>query len=256
MNTRIPNQATFFYKGKWNASMDTLLLATVSKMRTSIASTDDMVSDSVLHEACKVINQHFGNAITCADVVSRLELLRVRHKTFNEILSTPGVRWDLDEKHIVADDETWKIIFRTNPLAGAYYYQDEAEYGRLTAVFGCTGVKEENSREVITLSDTTEVIVITDSPVPNAPTRAKHVPSPGDAEEVNSPFINPSKTVIRKLFDESSSNTEQGSPSRAGGLVGRMDGTRLIPVKQEYSSPKGSSCASWSPAAPSRKAAP
>ncbi|XP_042006451.1 uncharacterized protein LOC121755240 [Salvia splendens] len=95
--------------------MDTLLLSIVIKLRTNSSSTDDYVTDSVLNEACKVINLRFATAITCADIVSRLELLRVRHQTFNEVVSTPGVSWDLDEKRIIADEETWKFIFRTPP---------------------------------------------------------------------------------------------------------------------------------------------
>ncbi|KAG6400976.1 hypothetical protein SASPL_137821 [Salvia splendens] len=257
MNPLIPTQETFFYRGKWNASMDKLLLSTMIKLKTIFSSTDDSVSPSVLNEACKVINLRFEPTITCADVVSRLELLRVRHKTFDEVVSTPGVRWDLDEKIIIADEETWKFMFRTKPLTGAYYYRDESEYGRLTTVFGNHSLgKKPTSREVIAISDTTEVIVITDSPVPNAPVRAKHAHSPADPDEVNSPFVIPSKMVCRKLFDESSNNTDQGSSSRAGGYAGRMDPPLLFPGKHVYSSPKGSSCASWSPAASLRKAAP
>ncbi|KAG6433717.1 hypothetical protein SASPL_105332 [Salvia splendens] len=189
MNPQIPTQATFIYRRKWNAAMDTLLLSTVIKLRTGSRSNDDYLTDTVLNEACKVINLHFATEITCADTVSRLELLRVRCQTFNEVVSTPGVRWDLDEKLIVADDATWKFIFRTNPLAEAYYYRDEPEYSRLTTMFGLHDVKKE--KKVITISDTTELIVITDSLVPYAPTRGKHVPSPADPDEVNSPFIDP-----------------------------------------------------------------
>ncbi|KAG6406518.1 hypothetical protein SASPL_134122 [Salvia splendens] len=227
--------------------MDTLLLSTVITLRNSSASCDDGVTNSVLNEACKVINLRFPTAITCADIVSRLELLRVRLQTFNEVVSTPGVRWDLDEKWFVADNESWKFIFWTNPLAGAYYYRDEVEYIRLTTMFGMRHEKKETSQAVIAISDTTEVIVITDSPAPNAPTRAKHVPSPADPDEVNSPFVHPSTMVRRKLFDEEWTNLEQGSPSIAGGLVGLMG--------PAGSSVKGSSCASWSPAGPSRKSA-
>ncbi|KAG6424549.1 hypothetical protein SASPL_114967 [Salvia splendens] len=188
MNPQIPPQATFFYRGKWTATMDTLLLSTVIKLRAGSSSNDDSVTDAALNEACK---------------------------TFKEVVSTSGVRWDLDEKLIVADGATWKFIFRTNPLAGAYYY--EAEYSRLTTMFGIQGVKKEKSREVITISDATELIVITDSPVPNAPTRGKHVSSPTDQDEVNSPFIEPLTLVRRKLFDEPSTNTDEVLPSMAGG---------------------------------------
>ncbi|KAG6418954.1 hypothetical protein SASPL_121161 [Salvia splendens] len=197
MNPQIPTHATFFYREKWNATMDTLLLSTVIKLRTGRRLNDDYLTDTVLNEACK-----------------------------------------------------------TNPLAGAYYYRDEPEYSRLTTMFGLHDVKKEKSCEVITISDTTELIVITDSPVTYAPTRGKHIPSPADPDEVNSPFIDPCTLVHRKLFDEPSTYTDQMSPSMAGGVVGSMDPTRYLPVKQLYSSPKGSSCASWSPAAPSRKSAP
>ncbi|KAG6391244.1 hypothetical protein SASPL_148997 [Salvia splendens] len=255
MNPLIPNQATFFYRGKWNAAMDTVLLSILIKRRTSIAATDDSVADTVLNEACKVINNRFATSINCADVVSRLELLRLRHKTFNEVVRIPGVRWAHDEKRIIADEETWKFIFRTNPLVGAYYYRDEVEYSMLTTMFGLQH-EVKKSPEVIAISDETEVIVITDSPVPKGPTHAKPALSPADPDEVNSPFVKPSTMVRRKLFDEPWTNIELGSPSNAGGRIGRMEPPRLYQVKPLYSSPKGSSCASWSPPAPSRTSAP
>ncbi|KAG6427377.1 hypothetical protein SASPL_111620 [Salvia splendens] len=182
--------------GKWTAAMDTLLLSTVIKMRAGRASNDDSVTEAELNEACKVIKLRFSTEITCADVVSRLELLRVRYEMFNKVVSTPGVRWDLDDKLIVADESTWMFMFQTNPLAGAYYYRDEDEYSRLTTMFGLHGVKKEPAKEVITISDTTELIVITDSPVPYAPTRGKHGHSLAEQEEVNSPFIDP-PTLVR-----------------------------------------------------------
>ncbi|KAG6410395.1 hypothetical protein SASPL_120876 [Salvia splendens] len=228
--------------GKWTAAMDTLLLSTVIKMRAGRASNDDSVTEAELNEACKVIKLRFSTEITCADVVSRLELLRVRYETFNKVVSTPGVRWDLDDKLI------------TNPLAGAYYYRDEDEYSRLTTMFGLHGVKKEPAKEVITISDTTELIVITDSPVPYAPTRGKHGHSLAEQEEVNSPFIDPPTLVRRKLFDEPSMNYAEVSSSVDAGRVGSFNQTQTLPVKQLYSSPNGSSCASWSPAAASRKA--
>ncbi|KAG6399623.1 hypothetical protein SASPL_141104 [Salvia splendens] len=238
MNPQIPTQATFFYQGKLNAAMDTLLLSTMIKLRTVSRSNDDTMSDMVLNKARKVIKLRFGSEITCADIVIRLELLRVRYQTFNDIVGTPGVRWNLDEKIIVADEATWMLYFG------------------LATMFGLHDVKEEKSREVITIFDTTELIVITYSPVPNAPTHGRHVPSPADPDKVNSPFIDPTTRVRRKLFDETSTSTDRMSPSLVGGVVGSMAPNRYLPVKELYSLPKGSSCASWSLAAPSRTLAP
>ena len=78
MNPQIPTQATFFYRGKWNEAMDTLLLSTLIKLRPVKGSNGDAVTDVALNEASKVINLRLGNDITCADIVIRLELLRVR----------------------------------------------------------------------------------------------------------------------------------------------------------------------------------
>lgn len=92
--------------------MDTLLLSTLIKLRPVKRLHGDEVTDAALNEASKVINLQFGSEISCADIIIRLELLRVRFQTFNEVVDTPGVRWDLDEKIIVADEATWKFIFR------------------------------------------------------------------------------------------------------------------------------------------------
>ncbi|KAL1568461.1 hypothetical protein AAHA92_00076 [Salvia divinorum] len=105
--------------------MDTLLLSTMTRLHNVQCLNDESVSDAVLDEARTGINLYFGSEITCADIVIRLELLKVRYNTFKEVVATPGVLWDLDEKIIIADDLTWKFIFRTNPLVGAYYYQDD-----------------------------------------------------------------------------------------------------------------------------------
>lgn len=121
-------------------------------------------------------------------------------------------------------------------------------------MFGSGDVNSKPSHDVINISDTTELIVINDSPVLKAASYEFHVASPADPDEVNSPFFAPATRIRRKLFDEASTSTEPSTPPMAGGVVGSKAPNRF-PVMALYSSPKGSSCASWSPAAPPRNAA-
>ncbi|KAG6399802.1 hypothetical protein SASPL_141287 [Salvia splendens] len=112
MNPYIPSQATFFYRGKWNEPMDTLLFSTMIKLHKVRHSNDESVPDAVLDEARTVFNLRFGSEITCADIMICVELLKVRFHTIKEVVATPGVCWDLDKRITVADDQTWKFIFR------------------------------------------------------------------------------------------------------------------------------------------------
>ncbi|KAG6397763.1 hypothetical protein SASPL_144224 [Salvia splendens] len=176
-----------------------ILLSIMIELHTVSLSNDDFMTNTVLNEAGMVINLCFGSEITCVDIVILLELLRVRYQTFKGVVGTTGVRWDLDDKIIVADDPTWKFIFRTNPLAGSYYYRDKPEFSRLATMFGLDDVKVETSHEVINISDTTELIVIMDSHVLNASPRGMHVASPADPNEVNSPFIDSCTRVPWKV---------------------------------------------------------
>ncbi|KAL1553428.1 hypothetical protein AAHA92_14107 [Salvia divinorum] len=243
--------------------MDTMLLSNVLKLSKGWRSNEVTVGKTVLVEVCKVINDHFRSELTCGDLAIRLELLKVRYNTFKEVVATPGVQWDLDEKMILADDSTWKFIFQTNPFSRAYYHRDEPQFNLIAAMFGFDHVKIENSHEVITISDTTEHIVITDSTVPNAPYNGIHMASPADPDEVNSPLTDPSTRVRRKLFDEAETNADQLSTSVSpngniinSGVLGNKVPHHLFQIKELYSSPKGSSSASWSPFSKSEKTTP
>ncbi|KAL1567362.1 hypothetical protein AAHA92_02849 [Salvia divinorum] len=113
------------------------------------------------------INLHFGIEINCADIVIRLELLKVRYNMFQGSCG----------------------------YTEAYYYRDELEFNRLATMFGFDDVKMEKSHEVITISNTTKLIVITDSIVPNTLYYGRSIATPADSDEVNSPLIDPSSWV-------------------------------------------------------------
>ena len=134
-------------------------------------------------------------------------------------------------------------------MAAAYYYRDEPESTLLASVFGLNDVKEEFAREVITLFDTTEIIVLSKSVVPDAPTKPVPYDSPADSDEVTSLLPGPTSRIPRKLFD---------TGVTCGGETSRTKSpTRFQQVKKaNLSSPKASSCASWSPCPSARNTGP
>ncbi|KAG6387120.1 hypothetical protein SASPL_152305 [Salvia splendens] len=136
-----------------------------------------------------------------------------------------------------------------DPSAGAYYHRDEPEFCLLESLFGLFDVKDEFPREVITLSDTIEVIVLAETVEPNAPVRVSTYQSPADSDEVNSPMSGPSTRVRRKLFDV-------GAPC-FDGTTSYESPNRYCPTNKDVIvSPKASSCSSWSLCPASHKPAP
>lgn len=137
-----------------------------------------------------------------------------------------------------------------NAYARAYYHSDEPHYNELATMFGYFDVKIEEETEVITLSDNTEVVVITETEEPNEPIRGSAKAMSVDADEVNSPSPGSVPRVRRKLFhfDKVKLDLDHLSSSKSP--------SRVVPAKVVGSSPRGSSCASWSPLPTSRKTAP
>ena len=131
-------------------------------------------------------------------------------------------------------------------MAAAYYYRDEPDFNLLASFFGLHDVKVEATAEVITISDNShEVIVISDTDPPDVPTRVQPFSSPVDSDEVTSPMPVASAFVRRKLFDAE----DPCIPD----LYGSSSTPRCKETKSvKFSSPKGSSSASWSPLSLSR----
>ena len=83
----------------------------------------------------------------------------------------------------------------------ACYYRDEPDFNLLASFFGLYNVKDEIHQEVITISDNSvEVILLSDSDVPNAAKRVQPNSSPPNSDEVTSPMPVATKGVGRMLF--------------------------------------------------------
>ncbi|XP_047939802.1 uncharacterized protein LOC125187257 [Salvia hispanica] len=237
MSLQVPQQSTFFYRGKWCREMDTLLLSTLINLRNGRDWEDGNVPNEVICNVRGVINSPFGSDLSSEEISVRVKVLKARYTTFKKVIATTGVVWHMEDKVATADDSVWKDIFKLNSTAGAYYYHDEPEFPLLASLFGLSDVKIEFPNEVITLSDTTEVIVLSDSVVPDAPRRGNQYDSPPDSDEVTSPMSAASGHVRRKLFDGGLPCFDVGSSTRSP--------THFKPVQMGmFSSPKGSSCAS------------
>ncbi|XP_047957237.1 uncharacterized protein LOC125202809 isoform X1 [Salvia hispanica] len=166
---------------------------------------DDCATDEVLRILRGVINPPFGANLSTDDIAVRVKVMKARYLTFKKVTRTNGAYWNMKEKMVEADASTWKVIFQDN----------------------------------------TEVIVLSDSVVPDAPIRGIQFHSPADLHEVTSPMSGPSTRVRRKLFD-------------VGGPCFDEESSTIAPARFKQSakvvlgSPKRSSCASWSPCSISR----
>ncbi|KAL1533089.1 hypothetical protein AAHA92_33024 [Salvia divinorum] len=87
MSMNIPKQDAFFYKGSWSTEVDDKLLSTIIRLQERDPWSGDVIPSW-------------------------------------EILATPGICWDLNQKTILAN-VVWNKIFQQNPFASAYYHRDE-----------------------------------------------------------------------------------------------------------------------------------
>ncbi|XP_042009137.1 uncharacterized protein LOC121757698 [Salvia splendens] len=231
--------------------MDYVLLTTLIEMRNGLGRDDGAFPNFMIRLCVKLLNRRFGCELTCSDVNTRLMVLKQRYETFKKLVATHGVRWEHADNIVVAPEGVWRGVLMLNPFAGAYYHRDEPHFNELATIYGYYDVKVEAATEVITISDNTELIVITDTVEPNAPVRGRVKQLDVDLDEVNSPSPGAACRVRRKLFQVEPVNLDMDH------LSSSKSPSRVIPAKKlTGSSPKGSSGASCSPLPTSRKTAP
>ncbi|KAG6406155.1 hypothetical protein SASPL_133754 [Salvia splendens] len=210
----------FFYRGKWAQEMDAMLLSTLITLRNEREWEDANVPDEVLRNVRDVINHPFGVDLATDDIAVRVKLLKARYMCFKKLVKTHGVQWNTQDRIVSASDATCKFIFKRDASATAYFYRDEPDFSLLASFFGSYDIKIEIPQE--------------------APTHDRLIHSPSDSDEVTSPMPAPSTFVRRKLFevDKPSFHTRPNSSF-----------PRLYNTEKSvnFSSPKGESCASWSP---------
>ncbi|KAG6382509.1 hypothetical protein SASPL_157821 [Salvia splendens] len=241
MSLKIPPQAMFFYRGKWTQEMDAMLLSTLITLRTGREWEDGNVPAEVLRNVRDVINHPFGLDLTTDDISVRVKLLKARFVRFKKLVKTNGVQWNTQDRIVAAMDETWKFIFKRDASAAEYYYRDEPDFSLLASFFGPYDVKVEIPDEVITISDNSaEVIVLSDSDVPEAPMQNRLIDSPAISDEATSPMPVSSTFVRRKLF-EADKPSFHARPSTSLPIVYNTE--KMV----NLSPPDGESCASWSP---------
>ncbi|KAL1563579.1 hypothetical protein AAHA92_06029 [Salvia divinorum] len=264
MNPCIPPQEAFFYNGKWSQQLDRLLLSTVLRIKGRQPWAGNAVPESVMYEAMKsIIKEGDASEICINDIKVRLDELKARYTTFNELVATRGVQWDHDSNVVIADDEiVWRKILKQHPFAGAYYHTDEPQLYLLASMFGLTDVEMEDETIIIITSDTTKPICNLHGPL---------VASPADPDEVNSPCVGGAFKARRKLFVEESATDDRHSSTVAsvfyhgtgvdGSLKLKMENQppccmNLVKINQSKFSPGGSSTASCSPFLRSHNIAP
>ncbi|KAL1545563.1 hypothetical protein AAHA92_22272 [Salvia divinorum] len=159
----IPQQSSFLYEGKWSPEIDIILVDTIISLKRETRWTLHEFPSWFLLTAVQEIEINIGVLFSEVDLCDRLEVLRVRYRTFKEVLGHCGAYWDMPSKCVIANNALWGKIFKKNSFAGAYYYHDEPLYSKLACLFGMDDVKVEGEKQVIVISDNTEKLP-TDDP--------------------------------------------------------------------------------------------
>lgn len=77
---------------------------------------DDCGSEEVFRTLRGVINPPFGSELSTDDISTRVHFLKARYSTFKKVTRTDGAYWNMKDKVVIADDSTWKLIFKVRIL--------------------------------------------------------------------------------------------------------------------------------------------
>ncbi|KAG6392830.1 hypothetical protein SASPL_147058 [Salvia splendens] len=203
----IPAQSEFLYKGKWSPACDDVLVdcLIMLKEENNLKATE-FPSWILLTASAWIKNKACVN-YSELELKERVDLLRKRYYTFKAVIRLRGAYWNQQTKAVVAPNESWDNMLKMNSFVGAYFYQEEPIWARLTCVFGFDDVKVKGQKEVVVISDNTEEIH-EDALVINALVDGE--------DEVNSPAVFPGPKVCRKLFDDDQVPNDRESSTAAG----------------------------------------
>ncbi|KAL1546014.1 hypothetical protein AAHA92_22673 [Salvia divinorum] len=253
----IPLQEAYFYSGKWNHEMDTILVDTIMRMKGEMQWVLKVFPCYFHMIAADQIQEKTAVVLTEDDISDRLEVLHCRFRTFKNMVRETGVVWDLPSERVIAADYVWEKIFAKTTFARAYYYKHEPLYSKLACLYGLDEVKIEQEKEVIVISDTNDDVHYEEHSCYEVG---------GGKEEVNSPHVAAPRTARCKLFVESDEQADRESTTEPGiyfidlapdgQLCTRIEKSRVLTknpfVKQDQGgpsnrSPYASSCGSNSP---------
>ncbi|KAL1548832.1 hypothetical protein AAHA92_17016 [Salvia divinorum] len=248
----IPLQEKFFFKGLWTSTVDDIILTTAIRMKSIHGWDGKLIPIEVFFEASYAIHTKLGCQLTPDEIKERMQLLELRYRISKAVVATTGARWEVKKYYVVANEAVWENIFKYHPFAEAYFHCDEPEFSRLAVVFGMEDVKVEEAKDVIVISDSTEIL-----PPPVVPT----VTPVSDPDEVNSPLLTVVGQVRRKLFDEDLDSLDRESnnghrphnysPSSSVELGPKVKDPKFHRLLKQPTppvcSPNASSSASWSP---------
>ena len=112
MAMNIPLQSVFLYKGLWSPENDSILVATLIRLKQETMWTLDEFPIYFLLTARKEIKAKTGADFTEAEMKKRVEFLKDRYKTFKKVTADNGTHWEMPFKVVVASDEVWTKIMK------------------------------------------------------------------------------------------------------------------------------------------------
>ncbi|KAG6427958.1 hypothetical protein SASPL_112206 [Salvia splendens] len=145
----IPQQAEFFYKGKWSPACDDALVDCLIMLKEERGVSTTVYPVWFLLTASDWIKNKVSVVFSEFELKDRIDMLRKRYYTFKAVLRLRGAYWNPQMKAVVAPQDSWDNMLKMNEFAGAYFYDEEPIWARLACVFGFDDVKVEGQKEVV-----------------------------------------------------------------------------------------------------------
>ncbi|KAG6394994.1 hypothetical protein SASPL_145585 [Salvia splendens] len=135
MGSNIPRQETFFYKAKWSAEVDSVLLSVIVWAKNMGRWSGSVIPIAILQEVIESIQSETGVSFSWLELYERYQFLEQCFHAFKLVWQTRGVYWNMQSNMVISPNSAW-----------------------LAMLFGMEDVKKEENTKVVVIYDTTVLI--------------------------------------------------------------------------------------------------
>lgn len=114
MPTYIPPQSFFIYEEPWTFDLDAHLLLALTHLKETYQWEGEFIPQVAINEASKILARENAVQLTCDELSTRLQVLKQRYDTFNEVVATNGATWVVKHEIVVASEEVWSEILKVS----------------------------------------------------------------------------------------------------------------------------------------------
>ena len=94
--------------------LDAQLLLALTRVKETYPWEDEFIPQVAINEASKILARENAVHFRADELSTRLQVLKKRHDTFNEVVATNGATWDVKHEIVVAREEVWSDILKVS----------------------------------------------------------------------------------------------------------------------------------------------